>query len=115
MVYRREVGCLDLEAESDGSMPSSSSASTWLQLSVLAELKLRPPLEVGEWTEALPPEDGPRTSIIRSEPELTVNVALLQCHNQHVSLTDRDREFGAKGGVCCSSPGAAWCKGRERY
>lgn len=47
---------------------------------MLVELKLRPPLDVGECMDALP-EEAPRrsgyTSTTRSEPELTVNVALL--------------------------------------
>lgn len=52
---------------------SSSSAPRSLQLPMLREV-----LDVGEWIDALPPDEAPRRTLItRSEPELTVNVALL--------------------------------------
>lgn len=85
VVCRRDVGRREREAESDGSMPSSSSssygASTWMKLSELVLLRLRLLLDVGECTDALPPEELPLrsgyTPTTRSEPELSVNFALL--------------------------------------
>ncbi len=78
VVCRREEVALDRDADSDAdgatrSSSSSSPAPRSLQLSVLLEL-----LEVGECMLALPPDETPRPTLItRSEPELTVNVALL--------------------------------------
>lgn len=80
MGWRREEGCRDREAESDGSISSSSSpsygASTSLQLS--EPMELRPLESVGERAEVLLPEevreDRSRTTT-RSLPSLlTVNV-----------------------------------------
>ncbi len=76
VVCRREEGALDRDADSDAdgaTRSSSSPAPRSLQLSVLLEL-----LDVGECMRALPPDETPRPTLItRSEPELTVNVALL--------------------------------------
>ena len=83
---RREEGCLDRDAESDGSISSSSpyGGPTSLQLSDPAEPALRlPPLDAVERTDladVLPPEpvrDRSGRTITLSEPDTMVYVCLV--------------------------------------
>lgn len=87
----RGGGPRDREAESDGSISSSPRS---LQLSSLDGLRL-PPLDTGERTDTLPPDEvlpPGKTCMTRSAPVRTENDAVLCLRGRAMSAED---SFGA--------------------